>query len=102
MRHDDVFERDHVEIQWGTPERETRSCDMEAGCTCQSNGHRSGVEQLTEAHAGKRRFARAATSTAAARHGRIDRLIVRDDFDFLLMPLGRALAVDSGELEENV
>src|SRR6185503_9745788 len=56
----------------------------------------------TEAHAGKRRLARAAATTATARHGRIDRLIVRDDLDFLLMTLGRALAFDTGELEEEV
>src|SRR6185503_5958007 len=56
----------------------------------------------TEAHAGKRRLARAAATTATARHGRIDRLIVRDDLDFLLMTLGRALAVDTVELEEDV
>ena len=41
MRHDDVFECDDGEIKWGaagTPERETRACDMEAGCTCQRDG----------------------------------------------------------------
>src|SRR4030095_15289399 len=68
MRHDDVFERDDVEIQWGAPERETRACDMKAGCTCQSDGHRSGVELLTEAHAGERCLASAATGTATG-HG---------------------------------